>query len=109
MNIANYPEHLLPQPGVEGQTSLSPSTLWDQIKRGLIPTPVRIGKRRIAWPESEIQAVIRWRIAGKSDDEIRALVKRLIAARTAEAPSAELPAGETAGARKTRGPTHESR
>jgi prophage regulatory protein len=44
--------------------------------------PVSIGGRSVAWPEQELQAVNRARVAGKSDDEIRALVRQLEADRT---------------------------
>jgi len=50
---------------------------------GLFPRPVKIGARASGWPEHEVQAVIGARIAGKSDDEIRRLVRELVAARGA--------------------------
>lgn len=54
----------------------------DHIRGGLMVTPVKIG-RNSAWPELELDAINRARIAGKSEDEIRALVRRLIDARKA--------------------------
>lgn len=32
-------------------TSLSKSTIYDYIQRGLFPAQVLIGKRRVGWPE----------------------------------------------------------
>jgi len=55
---------------------------------GLVTPPVSLGTRKDgrttkdAYPESEIQAIVRARIAGKSEDEIRKLVRDLVAART---------------------------
>jgi prophage regulatory protein len=48
--------------------------------------PVKIsGARAAGWPQHEISAVIDARIAGASDDEIRALVERLHEARKSAA------------------------
>jgi prophage regulatory protein len=56
-----------------------------QIPAGLFPPPVKIGRRASAWPRSETEAVNAARIAGKGEDEIRALVSKLEAARKAAA------------------------
>jgi len=43
--------------------------------------PVKIGQRAAGYPANEVRAINAARIAGKSDDEIRALVERLHAQR----------------------------
>ena len=53
------------------------------IKNGLLTTPIRIGLRAVAWPQSEIEILNAARISGKTDEEIRLLVKSLEAARKA--------------------------
>lgn len=53
------------------------STLYLKVQKGLLPKPIRLGTRTIAWVQSEIEAINRARIAGKSEDEIRQLVKNL--------------------------------
>ena len=58
---------------------------YNCVAAGLMTRPVQIGARAVAWPEHEVDAIIRARIAGKSSDEIRALVHRLHAARQAAA------------------------
>ena len=52
-------------------------------KRGRIhyTPPIKQGKRSSAWPLSEVLAINRARIAGKTDDEIRSLVLELVAHR----------------------------
>jgi hypothetical protein len=50
-------------------------------QQGLFTHPVQIGLRAVGWPSSEVAALNAARIAGKSDEEIRALVVRLEAAR----------------------------
>jgi prophage regulatory protein len=63
----------------------SRSTIYFRISQGLFPKPVRLGLRAVGWPAAEVAAINRARIAGKSDDEIRALVEKLQAARRAAA------------------------
>lgn len=72
---------LIKQPAVLQLTAQAKSTLHVNIKRGLIPAAVKIGGRSVAYIESEILAVNAARIAGKSDDEIRQLVARMMADR----------------------------
>jgi prophage regulatory protein len=43
---------------VEELTGLARSTLYDQIKKGLFPSPVRIGSRAVGWRYREIKAWI---------------------------------------------------
>ena len=57
---------------------LPKSTFYSQISEGLLPPPIRLGKRSVGWLESEINAVIRARIQNRSDDEIKVLVQCLI-------------------------------
>jgi len=59
------------------------ATTYQRIKQGLLTKPVKLG-RSSAWPENEVETINAAIIAGKSDDEIRTLVKKLEAARTAD-------------------------
>lgn len=72
---------LLRMPDVMAATALARPTLYRDMKRGLFPRPVKLG-RASAWPSDAVNAVIAARIAGKSDDEIRALVDDLQRQRT---------------------------
>lgn len=58
------------------------STLYDAIRRGVWPPPIRLGANSVAWLDHESQAVLAARVAGNSDDQIRGLVKELVAARS---------------------------
>lgn len=64
-------------PSVLRRTGDSKSTHYKKIEEGLFTKPVKIGPRASAWPDSEITALINARIAGKTDQEIRHLVKKL--------------------------------
>ncbi|WP_132242910.1 helix-turn-helix transcriptional regulator [Primorskyibacter sedentarius] len=47
-------EKLLRRPDVQARTGLSPSTLYDWMKRGQFPKPVKLGSRLVAWRETEV-------------------------------------------------------
>lgn len=57
------------------------TTMYSDIAAGLFPKPVRIGKRSVGWPESEVEAIVRARVAGKTTEQVRRLVKSLEAKR----------------------------
>lgn len=76
---------ILRLPAVLRERGRSRSTHYLDIQQGLFTRPVSIGARAVGWPENEVAALNDARIAGKSDDEIRALVARLEAARKAVA------------------------
>ena len=59
----------------------SDASIYNAIRDGLFPVGVKIGQRAKGWPSDEVEAVIAARIAGKSDDELKALVNRLHAKR----------------------------
>ena len=61
---------------------LSDASQYNDIRKGLFTTGVAIGQRAKGWPDYEVKAIAAARIAGKSDDEIRELVKLLHAKRT---------------------------
>jgi prophage regulatory protein len=59
----------------------SHASIYNAIKAGLFTTGVLIGQRSVGWPQRDVTAINLARIAGKSDAEIRELVKRLHAKR----------------------------
>jgi prophage regulatory protein len=68
-------------PAVKSESGLSRSTIYLRIVQGLWTKPISLGARAVGWPSSEVMAINAARIAGKSDEEIRALVVKLEAAR----------------------------
>jgi prophage regulatory protein len=68
-------------PAVLKRYPRSRSAFYEDQKRGLMPPPVSLGVRCSAYPTTEIDKVLEARVAGKSDDEIRELVARLVAQR----------------------------
>jgi prophage regulatory protein len=74
---------ILRLPAVLKRRGRSRSSHYADIKRGLYVKAVQIGARAVGTPENEVDALNAARISGKSDEEIRALVLKLEAARKA--------------------------
>jgi len=72
---------ILRLPLVKDRTGLSRSSIYVRIKEGTFSEPVNLGARAVGWPDYEVGAINAARIAGKSNDEIRALVAELMASR----------------------------
>lgn len=72
---------ILRLPSILRERGRSRSAHYMDIQQGLFTPPVPIGARAVGWPADELAAINAARIAGKSDDEIRALVAKLVAAR----------------------------
>jgi prophage regulatory protein len=61
------------------------TTLYRRVGTGLIPPPVKLGPNTSAWPQHELDAIDRARLAGADDTEIRGLVQQLVIDRRAAA------------------------
>ena len=73
---------ILRMPAVKAETGhRSHASIYNAIRDGVFTTGVAIGQRSKGWPSDEVQAINAARIAGKSEAEIRELVKRLHAKR----------------------------
>lgn len=49
-------ERILRRPEVEARTGLSRSTIYQWMKDGQFPQPVKLGARLVAWRESDVSA-----------------------------------------------------
>jgi len=76
---------ILRLPTVKAESGYPRSTLYLRIAQGLWTKPVSLGGRAVGWPYDEVEAINAARIAGKTDEEIRALVVKLEAARKSAA------------------------
>jgi len=74
-------QRILRLPIVKSESGYSRSTVYLRIAEGLWTKPVSLGARAVGWPSSEVAALNAARIAGRSDEEIRALVVKLQAER----------------------------
>jgi len=66
---------------VQAECGYSRSTIYLRIAQGLWPKPISLGPRAVGWPAREVAALNEARIAGKSEDALRALVQKLVSAR----------------------------
>ena len=83
MHQNKQPITILRIPAVLKRRGRSRSSHYADIKAGLFVKPVLIGLRATGTPDYEVDALIAARIAGKTDEEIRALVIKLEADRKA--------------------------
>lgn len=73
---------ILRMPAVKAETGhRSHASIYTAIKAGTFTKPVPIGERSVGWPDYEVKAINAARIAGQSEDAIKALVNRLHAKR----------------------------
>lgn len=72
---------MLREPDALKTTGMPRSTFRDQLRAGFYTRPVKLGLRAVGWPAHEIDAVLRARVSGQSDDQVRKLVRDLEAQR----------------------------
>ena len=70
-------------------TGNAKSTEYLNVAKRLMTRPIKIGERSTGWPEHEVDAIVRARIAGWGEDRIRRLVIDLEAKRAGLAPEFE--------------------
>ena len=71
---------------VEVRTGQSRSTIYQAIADGTLTRPVSLGARAVGWPDHEIDAINRARLAGADKEALMQLVEKLHQARGAGAP-----------------------
>ena len=73
---------ILRLPEVKQETGLrAHSTIYESIREGIFPPPVRIGRRAVGWPSDEVKTICDARIAGFSNEQLKALVAQMFAER----------------------------
>lgn len=82
MHFKQLQIHILRRREILDRFGIANTCLQDRISNGLIPPPVNLGGRAVGWPAHEIHQVLAAFVAGRSPEHIKALVNKLIAART---------------------------
>lgn len=59
------------------------SSIYSDVAKGLVTKPISAGPNAKRWPAGELRQIVQARISGKTDDELRELVRALHARRTA--------------------------
>lgn len=65
----------------------SRSQIYRDIQTGVMTPPVHVGSNISVWPDHEVQQINAAEIAGATPDELRALVKQLVAQRAQMKPT----------------------
>jgi prophage regulatory protein len=68
-------------PEVDGVRAHGPTKRYEDIRAGLLPPPIRHGRRYSRFILDEIEAVVAAEIRGDSEEQRRELVRQLVAAR----------------------------
>ena len=76
-----YPWKILRGKQADAIVGTSQSGRYRAIELGLFPPPVKIYGATKGYPEHELQRLVKAIIAGRTEDEIRALVAQMIAER----------------------------
>jgi prophage regulatory protein len=76
----NHPK-ITRRPEVLELLQISRSNLYQKIDQGLWPKPIQLGSRAVGFLSNENEQVLAAMISGKTQDEIRELVKTLVEGR----------------------------
>lgn len=68
VHTANLGDRLLRRAEVEYKTGLSRSAIYEQMRKGIFPEPVRLGNNSVAWLCSEIDEFINQKIAARNQN-----------------------------------------
>jgi len=85
LNTTTQPERVLRAAELLSILSCAKSKLHKDVKDRVMTAPIRPSHRMAFWPESEVRIIQAARIAGKTPDELRAIVEQLHAKRQADA------------------------
>ena len=66
---------------VKARSGFGGSTIYQRMSDGTFPAAVPLGPNSVGWVEAEVEAILKAIIGGASDDELRALVSEMHAAR----------------------------
>nr|WP_193988604.1 AlpA family phage regulatory protein [Lelliottia steviae] len=73
--------NLIRKSQVQKRYSCGKTLCQNKINEGLIPPPLKLGSRGVAFFESEINATLAVTIAGYTDEQIKQFVRDLVAKR----------------------------
>ncbi len=71
-------QQILRKPEISLATGLNSTSQFYYIKDGLLPPYIQLGARAVGLMKFEVDAIMAARSAGYTDDQLRALVKRLV-------------------------------
>ncbi|WP_138923770.1 helix-turn-helix transcriptional regulator [Sulfitobacter sp. BSw21498] len=78
---ALVPNALLRTPDVCAVTGMARPTLYEAMQRGIFPRPIKLGEKSSAWGAAEVNMWCAYRLAGKTENQLKDLVVQLTEAR----------------------------
>lgn len=81
-NNPKYAPRILRKPEVIALTTLSKSSLYNRVRDGLMPPSISLGERAVGFIASEVHTVLDAMCQEQTPEQIKQLVKNLIASRT---------------------------
>lgn len=76
---------ILRLPGLRAKYPKGRSSIYVDVKHGVLPPPISLGPRCSGWPSNEIDQVISARVSGASVEEVKQLVAQLVSQRRSAA------------------------
>lgn len=70
--------HIIRTNEARASFGLAKSSFYDRVKKGLITPPISLGGRAKGYIASEIEAVLKAMVSGKSEKELKAFVNELV-------------------------------
>lgn len=77
------PNYIRPKDACRQLGGMGLSTLYAHMDRKLFVEPIRLSPRFVVFPQEEVAAIVKARMAGKTDEEVRQLVAELMEKRRA--------------------------
>lgn len=76
----NFPR-IIRRPEVLNKMGWSKSTLYNRLNNGLFPPPISLGARSVGFVESDCDKAVQAMIAGYSEQQLKALVQKIVSQR----------------------------
>ena len=64
------------------KTTFGRSSLYAKVSKGLFPKPVKVGSRKIAWPQSEVDQMMNFYLSTTNEEDTKSFVTKIEKIRT---------------------------
>ena len=64
------------------KTSFGRSSLYAKVSKGLFPKPVKVGSRKIAWPQFEVDQMMDFYLSTTNEEDTKSFVTKIEKIRT---------------------------
>ena len=64
------------------KTTFGRSSLYAKVSKGLFPKPIKVGGRKIAWPQSEVDQMMDFYLSTTNEEDTKSFVTKIEKIRT---------------------------